>query len=516
LRADSIHIPEGAGQRHQDKAMARTRSKSIEIPPDVLDAYRLEVAGDTKEAEIRYRTILTTRPDQSHALHQLGLICRERGDYAEALKLFVASIKANRGSAEALSNCGLVLLDMKRLEEALGYFDRALVLQPQNLIALYNRGHALVMLGRENEALRTLDRVLAIEPTHVDALYARATALRELHRHDEALASYARALELAPDRADIHLDDALTRLRLGDFRSGWSRYEWRWRKAETQFSQPIWDGTRAPGAAEVDLCSKLVLLHAEQGNGDTIQFMRYAPLVTRRGARVVLEVQPALKTLATSVAGVGRVIAQGDERPLVDLHCPLLSLPRAFGTDLTSIPADVPYIKAPPDRVAAWQEELSGNRRRVGIAWAGNPTYAGDRHRSIPFARIASLLGAIELVDSIEFVGLQREVASAEAGAVADTLRNLGDALTDFAETAAVMTQLELVITVDTAVAHLAGALGKPVWILLPRSSDFRWLLNRDDSPWYPTARLFRQEKVGDWSPVMARVRAELAAFTVS
>jgi ADP-heptose:LPS heptosyltransferase len=231
---------------------------------------------------------------------------------------------------------------------------------------------------------------------------------------------------------------------------------------------------------------------------------------------VVLEVQPALKKLATSMAGVERVIAQGDERPPVDLHCPLLSLPRAFGTDLTSIPADVPYVKAPPDRVAAWQEKFAGNRRRIGIAWAGNPTYAGDRHRSIPFARVVPLLEARELVDSIEFVGLQRELPSADADAVAKILRNLGDALTDFAETAAVMTQLDLIITVDTAVAHLAGALGKPVWILLPLSSDFRWLLKRADSPWYPTARLFRQEKVGAWTTVIARVRMELAAFTVS
>jgi hypothetical protein len=401
---------------------------------------------------------------------------------------------------------------MKRHVEALAYFDRALVLQPRCIPALYNRGHTLLTLGRAQEALRSLDRVLAIDPIHVDALYARANALNELLRSEEALAGFDDALARAPARADIHLDKALTLLRLGDYRSGWPKYEWRHIKAGAQFSHPPWYGVHAPSHPDMgpglDLRGKSILLHAEQGYGDTLQFVRYASMVADRGARVVLEVQPALKTLMGSLQGPDTVIARGEERPTVDCHCPLLTLPLAFGTDIHSIPGQVPYLRAPDVRVSVWRDKLAGRRTRVGLVWAGNPDHSGDRKRSIPFKLLVPLLA----MNDIDFIGLQRDVPKADESAISTcpSLRNLGEDLTDFVETAAAITHLDLVISVDTALAHLAGALAKPVWILLPTSPDFRWMLDREDSPWYPSARLFRQSVHRDWPSVIARVQREL------
>jgi tetratricopeptide (TPR) repeat protein len=490
----------------------QSKSRRREVPPAILDAYRLQMAGRSADAEAQYRQILVAEPDQPEALHQLGLICRERRQFPEALELLIACTKSDRGSAEALSNCGVVLIDLNRHGEALTYLDRALVLQPNFVPALYNRGQALAVLGRHQDALRSFDRVLARDPVHVDAHYGRGNALRELRRHDEALASYRRACGLAPERADIHMDEALTLLRLGDFRAGWQKYAWRWRKLGlgARFAQPPWLGGQHADDPD-DLHGRTILLHAEQGHGDTIQFVRYAALVAARGARVVLEVQPALKTLMQSLPGPAVVTSQDDAVPAFDLHCPLLSLPLAFGTELASIPGGVPYLKAAPDRLAIWQARLAGTkRRRVGLVWSGSQDFVEDRKRSIPLDRLAPLL---DLPD-IDVIGLQRDVPAADHAAMqAGALTNLGAELRDFADTAAVISLLDLVISVDTAVAHLAGALAIPVWILLPASPDFRWMLDREDSPWYPSARLFRQPSPGDWTSVIARVQADMRAW---
>ena len=481
--------------------------RPAEIPRDVVLAYRLETEGRVDEAERLYVEALARDPREPNALHQLGLIHRRRGDLAKALAFMEAAVRADRTSAEALSNLGLVLQDLGRHEAAIDTFNRAVVVDRRNAAAVYNRGNSLTALDRFDEALASYDRALAIEPGHVDALYNRGNALRELRRHDEALASYAGALAVRPDYADVHLNEALTRLRIGDFAGGFAKYEWRWMKPEVaplrrSFAEPLWLG-------EAPLAGRTLLLHAEQGFGDTIQFARYAALAAREGAEVVLEVQPALAALMAGLDGASVVVGRGTALPRFDLHCPLLSLPLAFRTEPATIPAAVPYIKVPADRLTQWRDRLPPPAKplRIGIAWAGSTGYRDDRQRSLGLGRLAPLLARPD----VEVVGLQRELRSDDTLPADDGgLLRVGTGFADFADTAAVVSLVDAVVAVDTAVAHLAGALAKPLLVMLPFSPDFRWMLERPDSPWYPTAKLFRQQRRGDWDSVIEPIRREL------
>jgi tetratricopeptide (TPR) repeat protein len=331
--------------------------------------------------------------------------------------------------------------------------------------------------------------------------------LHALKRHDEALASYERAIALNPDYAEAHWNVCLARLRLGDFRGGWPQYEWGWkagyRGIERRFAQPRWTGAEP-------LAGKTLFVHAEQGFGDTIQFVRYVPLVAGAGARVVIEVHPSLVALLSGVQNVSSAVSRGGPLPAFDLHCPLLSLPLAFGTELDTIPARVPYLSAPETHLARWKIRLPrAEGLRIGLTWSGRNI--PDPDRSMALAQLAPLFD----LPGIHFVSLQKDLRDSDEAALRGRpgFLHLGPDLADFADTAAVIAQLDLVISIDTAVAHLAGALGKPVWILLPFLSDWRWLLDRDDSPWYPTARLFRQDKARAWDTVIARVRAALDGF---
>jgi tetratricopeptide (TPR) repeat protein len=499
-------------QRVGSTSMMTSRSRKqreTTIPPAVVRAFRLQTKGDAAGAERLYLEVLETDPREFHALHQLGLIHRERGDHDRALACMEAAVRANRTSTEALSNLGLLLHDLGRHREAIETFNRAVMIDRNNAAAIFNRGNSLLALDRLEEALASFDRALAIEPGHVDALYNRGNVLRELRRHDAALESYRKALALRPDYADVRLNEALTLLRLGDLAEGFRGYEWRWMRPDVAalqrpFAQPLWLG-QAP------LRDRTILLHAEQGFGDTIQFVRYAGLVARRGANVVLEVQPALAALMAGLPGVSAVVGRGEPLPPFDLHCPLLSLPLAFATDLATIPADVPYLTAPCDRVAKWRDRLPRDERpQVGIAWAGSASYRLDAGRSLSLGRLAPLWSDPD----IRWVSIQREPRAADAAilAVHPEILHVGAGLEDFADTAAVISMLDAVVAIDTSVAHLAGAMGKPVFIMLPYSPDFRWMLDCDDSPWYPTARLIRQDRRGDWDGVVARVHRELNA----
>jgi tetratricopeptide (TPR) repeat protein len=366
-------------------------------------------------------------------------------------------------------------------------------------------------LGRLDEALASLDTALTLRPDYVEALNSRGVVLKELRRLDEALASFERAVALEPDHADAHLNEALLRLLMGDFERGWPQNEWRWQDAafgvpkphvrlpRRDFTQPQWRGSEA-------LYGKTILLHSEQGFGDTIQFCRYARMVATRGARVILEVEEPLRQLMSGVSGVWYCAAKGETLPDFDLHCPLLSLPLAFGTRLETIPTATPYLRAGADE-RDWEARLPpGDRPRIGLAWSGNPHHRNDARRSIPLDALAPLFDF-----DATFVSLQRDVREGDAAALEESrILDLGGELADFADTAALMSRLDLVITVDTSVAHLAGALGRRSWILLPFVPDWRWLIDRDDSPWYPTARLFRQADTREWPSVVARVREAL------
>jgi hypothetical protein len=357
--------------------------------------------------------------------------------------------------------------------------------------------------------LASHDSALASRPDYAEAHASRGVALYDLKRFDEALASYDDAIALRPDYADAHFFKSLSSLVTGDFERGWIEYEWR-RKApaaritERVFPQPLWLG-------EDDIAGKTILLHSEQGFGDSIQFCRYAPLVAARGARVIMEVEEPLEELMTGLAGVTGVVAKGAPLPEFDVQCPLPSLPRAFRTRREAIPSSTPYLRVPKQALEYWDALLGVKRGpRIGLAWAGNTKHVRDRERSI------GLNGLLPLLDvEATFVSLQKEVRADDLGALTNcNMLQFGREIGDFSDTAALIAQLDLVISVDTSVAHLAGALGKPVWVLLTYAPDWRWLLDRDDSPWYPTARLFRQGDSRAWDGVIGRVRDALLTFT--
>jgi tetratricopeptide (TPR) repeat protein len=529
--------------------------------------------GQLAAAEKSYARILKSFPDQFDALHLSGLLKLQNGKAGEAQRLIAAALKVNPSSADALANMGLVLGALKRPADALASFDKALALDPNHFEALANRGNVLLDLGRPEDALAALDQVLAREPRHlpsrvnranallalgrpdeaiaeydaalalnpndIKALFNRANALfrsgryaesvggfdrllalmpqhaealssrglarQALGRHQEALGDYAKAIVLARDYVDAHFNEALALLTVGDYARGFAEYEWRWKRAGIALrgiGKPLWLG-------EYFLGRKSVLLHAEQGLGDTIQFARYAPLLAQGGATVLLEVQGELKTLLAGLEGV-TVLARGEARPPFDLHCPLGSLPLALKTTLDNVPAAIPYLSASEERIAKWRPRLAAlPGRRVALAWAGNPAHINDRNRSIALERLRPLLAT----PGLSFVSIQREVREADRELVADQtlITHLGAELADFDDTAAVIALSDLVITVDTAVAHLAGAMGRNPWILLPFWPDWRWTLDRDSSPWYPEARLFRQGADADWNPVIARIAQEIA-----
>ena len=429
-------------------------------------------------------------------------------NFKDAQALCEGILRVDAGHFYALHLLGTIAVLESRWEDGVGYTSRAIAIDPRHAEVLCNRGAALRMLNRFEEALADYDRALAVMPRYASAWNNRGVALAALNRHREALESYERALEIDPGFARGRFNRAISRLTLGDFEGGLPDYELRWsgselRTAPRTFAQPRWTGRE-------DLRGKTILLHAEQGFGDTIQFCRYVPLVKERGAKVVIEVQAPLEALLARVAGVDQVIASGKSLPAFDFHSPFASLPLAFGTRVDSIPNDVPYFSALPERVDRWRERLGGTSGpRVGLAWSGSAILRNDRNRSMSLAMLASAVGNT----GCSLVSLQKDVRDSDRGALEGSgIARFESEIGDFEDSAALASLMDVVVCVDTSVAHLAGALAKPVWLLLPFSPDWRWMLEREDTLWYPTARLFRQERIGDWEPVLHRVREELEA----
>jgi len=505
-------------------------------------ARRAHENGELQTAERFYNAALFHQRDNFDALHGLGQIHYRHGHLDTALVLTQAALKSDPGRAEGFASLGFIFHCLARFKEALASYDAGLGLEPDNAELLNRRGVALLELCRPREALAAFTSVLAADPDHLDArgncgnaliklnrpaeavaaydealkiapdnvqlLTNRAVALRRLDRPHEALMSATRALAARPDFAQARFVDSVARLTLGDFSAGWRGYESRWQvgllaSQRRSFVAPLWLGKES-------LEGKTILLHAEQGSGDTIQFVRYAALLAARGAKkVILEVQRELVRLVSRMPGVASVIARGQALPSFDYHCPLLSLPLAFATDLSSIPADIPYITAADADAAAWRGRLPRQRPLIGLVWSGARLHDNDLNRSMRFETLAPLLD----LPNIGFVSLQHQMREEDTC----LLRNcsnvlaLGEQFRDFADTAAAVSLLDAVISVDTAVAHLAGAMGKPLFLLLPFAADFRWLRERNDSPWYPTARLFRQRQFDDWTGAIDALRQELS-----
>jgi tetratricopeptide (TPR) repeat protein len=434
-------------------------------------------------------------------LFQIGEVQAALETCQEALRIFPCFPAAHA----ALGN---ILASRREFGLAEAAFRRALAMQPDFLDAEINLGSALFYQGRVEEAVAANRCALARDPRHIHALRNLAASLRALGSFEEALAAYRQAVGIAPNFAEAHRDEALLLLLLGRFEEGWRKYEWRWR-ASSVGANPI----RGPRWNGEPLGGRTIVLQAEQGIGDTLQFIRYVPLVAQSGGAVILNLPSSLAQLGgNAITAATRTVPFNATLPPFDCHAPLLSLPRIFGTTLGTIPARTPYLAAPPDCVARWKREFSGfDGMHIGVAWAGNPTHENDHNRSIAFSHLLRLFTNRR----VRWYSLQVGERAGDVRAAAEFgIIDLSTRLTDFAETAGAMNALDLVITVDTAVAHLGGALGKPVWLLLPHVPDWRWLLARDDSPWYPSVRLFRQARRDAWAEVIANVeRAVILAI---
>jgi len=493
-------------------------------------------AGRLEEAEAIYQSVLKEEPANADAHHLLGLVASHQGRYQLAEERIREAIALNPLAPFYHNNLGNVLQALGRFQEAVVSYRDALRLDPAYVEPHSNLGPALDALGRHAEAVAAGLEAVRRRPGWAEAYMNLGNSLAKLNRYEEAEAAYREAARLRPGYAEAYsnlgnavleqgrveeaagcFEEALQldpangvahwnrgwlRLLQGDYERGWQEYEWRWvtgNAAPRSFRQPVWDGSCLWGAT--------ILLHAEQGLGDTVQFIRYAPWVKQAAGRVVVECQARLAPLVATVSGVDEVVPAGAELPPFDTHAGLLSLPRIFGTRVETVPAAVPYFTVAPERLERWRARLAGVRGfKVGLVWAGSPTHKNDRSRSLPLSALAPLAEA----PGVAWFSLQRGPQAAELRAARLPITNLEEDDNDAMDTAAIIMNLDLVIAADTMVAHLAGALARPVWTLLAYMPDFRWMLGREDTPWYPTMRLFRQPRPGDWAAVIERVREEL------
>jgi tetratricopeptide (TPR) repeat protein len=494
----------------------RLMSAALKINPNAPDALVnfanvLHALRRDDEALTWLDKALALRPSDPEALLYRGnaLIALDRAE--EALSCFNTLLASNPAHGEALLNRGAALARLGRHEEALADFDMVLARAPRHAEALYNRGTALLDLNRPGEAILCYDAALAIVPQHVGAWNNRGRALQALNGHGEAVASFEEAIAIDRNNADAHSNLALSLLTLGELARGFSEYEWRWKRtgmpdARRGYRGRLWLG-------EFPLGQRRILLTAEQGLGDSIQFVRYVPLLASAGAKVVIEAQPELKALLADAKGVESCHARGEALPTYDFHCPLGSLPLAFKTEPSTIPAQIPYLRADDARIAKWRpgvEALPG--KRVAFAWAGNARHPNDRNRSIELRLLEPLLA----LDGISFISIQRDLRGDDRTVLArhGNITDIAEQLADMADTAAVISLADLTISVDTSVVHLIGAIGREAWVLLPFSPDWRWTLGGGHSPWYPQMRLFRQSSPGDWPGVIEAVRQALLRLT--
>jgi tetratricopeptide (TPR) repeat protein len=489
--------------------------RSLELAPAtplvlINRAFALQCLGRYDEALADCDRAIELDPGYAHAYCNRGNIFLDLRRFAEALTSSDRAIALDPNLAEAHCNRGNALQKLERWDEALAAYDRAVAIDPALANAYSNRSSALISSNRPEEALADCDRAIELDPGNADAHVNRSVAHKSLRQWDEAIADCDRAIALKPDYPSANWNKALLKLQCGDFAAGWRLYEWRWKRPPLDahardFSQPLWLG-------DAPLAGKTLLLHAEQGLGDTIQFCRYLPLAAAMAGKIVVEAPETLLPLLATLTGAAdyHFVKTGDALPQFDLHCPLMSLPLAFATRRESIPAQVPYLFANPQTRAQWRSKLGERRRpRIGLAWSGKAEHVNDRNRSLALAQLAPLLQL-----PFDFHAVHNEIRPADAAALSGfpQLATHTDELVDFSDTAALIAELDLTIAVDTSVAHLAGALGRPLWLLLPWVADWRWLDGRDDSPWYPGAKLFRQPEPQDWSGVIAAVTRQLAA----
>ncbi|MDR3423858.1 MAG: tetratricopeptide repeat protein [Alphaproteobacteria bacterium] len=498
---------------HRPDEAAKAYAQAIKARPDFPEAlnnlgvYYFEKANFSEAERLESRA-LELQPDYAAALNNLGNVYKAQKKWDRAIDCYRRALALKPDLWQAMNNMGLALLyGASDFKAAASCFTQILAQDPNHVPALTHLGIVFCMQGEFAKGDGFYQKALALDPAYFDALNNRGNALKALGRVDEAIVCYENALTTRPNDPEIHNNLAMALLLAGRLKEGWIEYEWRWKTvqlapAERHFPQPLWRGEEALG--------RTLLIHAEQGFGDTLQFCRYAPLAAQRGWRVILQVQPELLSLIGGMQGIEKVIGMNEKLPDFDMHCPMMNLPQAFATRIDTILANVPYLFADDKKAAVWRERLCGDEGlKVGLVWTGNPRLfsldlaAANARRSLPPDSLAPLAG----LAGVRFYSLQKNgfALSSDLGLI-----DYMPECRDFSDTAALIANLDLVISVDTAVAHLAGALGKPVWLLNRFDTCWRWLLNRDDSPWYPTLRLFRQPESGDWASVVERVRGEL------
>jgi len=487
----------------------RLMAAALKINPNAPDALVnfanvLHALKRDGEALTHLDKALALRPGDQEALLYRGNALNALGRPEDAIACYDAVLARNPAHGGALLNRGTARARLGRHADALADFDAVLMRGPHHVEALYNRGTALLELERPDAALAAFDAAVAAAPRHTGAWTNRGRALQALNQHTDAVASFEKAIAIDKNFADAHSNMALSLLTLGQLSRGFAEYEWRWKRTGMSDARRNYRGRAWLG--EFPIGQRTILLAAEQGLGDSIQFVRYAPLLARSGAKVVLEVQPELKSLLAGVDGVTSCHARGETLPAYDVYCPLGSLPLAFKTEPATIPADIPYLRADETHLAKWRpiiEALPG--KRIALAWAGHAKHPNDRNRSIALAQLEPLFA----LDGISFVSVQRDLRGDVEAILArhKSITHIGDKLNDMTDTAAVLALVDLTIAVDTSVIHLAGAMGREAWVMLPFSPDWRWTLTGDHSPWYPRMRLFRQAKPGDWSAVIASLR---------
>lgn len=510
-------VPRTPAPLYADEEALKAFDKALQLQPDSAELWRglgnvLFKLNRDNDALLSYQRALQLEPGDFAAASKAGVLLHRQRRWAEALAHFNICEALQPDHAAILNLRAIAHRGLRNYQGYLSDSLRAHALDPRDAESCNNAGDALLSLRREDEAIAWFDKALLMLPDNQTILTNKAHALARLRRLDEALAIYSHVRSIAPHHAMAEWNLALLKLLTGDFIAGWAGREARWRipslsTGYPRFRAPMWRG-------EEPVVDKTILVHVDEGLGDTIQFARYVPMLAARGARVILVVADALQPLLSDLSGVAQCLPLSAGRlPDFDMHCPFSNLPLIFRTTRDTIPAGTPYLPQPAaERVRVWEERLGRrDQLRVGLAWSGNLAHDNDLARSIPLKTLACILDA-----NASFVSLQKDPRSADRIVLAERtgIIDLTAQLTDFAETAALVSCLDLIVTVDTSIAHLAGAMGRTTWVMLSHVPDYRWLLDRDDSPWYPTVRLFRQDERRDYAPVLDRVRAELAAFT--
>ena len=487
-------------------------SNILRIKPESPDALinlgnALQAQGKTEKAIFCYKEALRFRPDSLDALINIGLSHQEEGKLCEAIQYFTDALRMRPDCAEALNHLGVALQGQGAFDASIARLREALRLKPDYPEALNNLGNVLRGRGHIDEAVSCYMKALRIRPNFPDLRINFGNILKDYGRLNEAMNHYAEALRYNPNYADAHLHQSFILLLVGNFEAGWQKYEWRWKSKGVQWHNhnfPLWDGGRLDG--------KSILIHCEQGYGDSIQFVRYAKLIKELGAQVILYCPASLSRLFESVTGVDCLVVHGADIPRCDCQVPMLSLPLLVKTTVATIPSQTPYLTADPSLVEKWHNRFGKIKNfRVGIVWRGKPDHNNDANRSIAFEVFLKLFDAIGCLFIIMQNALTKDEISYCHGK--NNVIDISEFLTDFAETAAAISCVDLVISVDTSVAHLAGALNIPVWTLLPFVPDWRWLLGRNDSVWYSSMKLFRQQKIGDWGAVIESLVKQIDAI---